>query len=124
MATKTWIIYKTDGLSAPGWEDRKLQPSGALTSILAEEHNYSGVMPQIGHRVREYTNLANPGDGITHGKDGDWLVCKTELLSSPDSPLKVLVCTCQFQPLDSQWEVIRRGEPIDEAVLVSAVNEN
>jgi hypothetical protein len=52
--TNAWIIYKADSLSAPGWEDRALQPSGALTSILAEEHDYSGTLPTVGERVREY----------------------------------------------------------------------
>ena len=124
MATKTWIIYKTDGLSAPGWEERKLQPSGALTSILAEEHDYSGVMPQVGDRVREYTNLSNPGDGVSHGKDGDWVVSEIEIFDNPNASFKVLVCVCQFQPIDSPWEVIRRGEPIDESVLASTAQKD
>lgn len=124
MATKTWIIYKTDRLSAPGWEDRKLQPSGALTSILAEEHDYSGVMPQVGDRVREDTNLAKPGNGVTHGKDGDWIVTEIEMFSKPNASFQVLVCVCQFQPIDRPWEMIRRGEPIDESVLTDTVKQD
>lgn len=120
MATKTWILYKTDSLSASGWEDRQLQPSGALTSILAEEHDYSGVMPQVGERVREYTNLSDPGNGITHGKDGDWIVTEVDAFNSPTSPLKIVICTCQFQPIQSEWQEIRRGKPITDEMLASS----
>lgn len=122
MATKSWIVYKTDGLSAYGWEDRILQPSGALTSILAEEHDYSGVMPKVGDRVREYTNLSAPGHGITHGKDGDWVISQVDVFDSPTSSFHVVVCTCQFQPIESEWEVIHRGKPINEAELANTAN--
>lgn len=123
MATNTWIIYRTDSLSASGWENRQLQPSGALTSILAEEHDYSGVMPQVGERVREYTNLSDPGNGITHGKDGDWIVTEVDSFHSPTSPLKIVMCTCQFQPIESEWQEIRRGKPITGEMLASSAKE-
>lgn len=117
---ETWILYKAQKGNSPGWEDRQLQPSGALTSILAEEHDYSGVMPQVGERVREYTNLSDPGNGITHGKDGDWIVTEVDAFNSPTSPLKIVICTCQFQPIESEWEEIRRGKPITNEMLASS----
>ena len=115
--TNAWIIYKADSLSAPGWEDRALQPSGALTSILAEEHDYSGTLPTIGERVREYTNLETPGDGVTHGRDGDWVVADVNTFDSPATDLTIVVCICKFEPSTEHWQPVKRGEPISEAAL-------
>ena len=47
-------------MSAEGWEERKLMPSGGLTEMLTEAWDFSGKLPQIGDRVREYTNLEDP----------------------------------------------------------------
>ena len=113
----TWIIYRADGLSAPGWEERLLQPSGALTSILAEEHDFSGTLPQVGDRVREYTNLADPGHGVTHGKDGDWVVTEVQPFEGTNAPLRIVVCVCRYEPVDEPWQALKRGAPIDQAAL-------
>ena len=67
---ETWIVFKAESLSAHGWEERKLLPSGGLTDILATEWDFSGKLPQVGDRVREYANLQDPGNGVTHGRDG------------------------------------------------------
>lgn len=40
MATK-YLIFRTESDSAEGWRDRKLQPSGRGTSILAEHFDNS-----------------------------------------------------------------------------------
>lgn len=116
---ETWILYKTETGDAHGWFDRKLMPSGSLTDILAEEWDWSGVMPQIGDRIREYANLSDPGNGITHGKDGNWVVVEVDTFNSPTSPLKIVVCTCQFQPVESEWQEIPRGKPITDEMLTS-----
>ena len=122
MATSAaWIIYKTDGLSAPGWEERLLQPSGALTSILAEEHDYSGVMPKVGDRVREYTNLSDPDHGVTHGRDGSWVVSEVQTFAGPDSALKLVVCVCSYQPIEDPWQSLQRGAPIDQKTLANVL---
>ncbi len=117
---ETWIIYKTESGNSLGWENRKLMPSGGLTDILAEEWDWSGAMPQVGERVREYANLSDPGNGITHGKDGNWVVTGVDSFNSPTSPLKIVVCTCQFQPIGSEWQEIRRGKPISDEMLASS----
>lgn len=124
MATncETWIIYKADSSNVPGWETRMLLPSEGLTDILTEEWDWSGELPKVGDRVREYTNLEDPGNGITHGRDGDWIVSKIQRFSSPDTPEQIVVCICQFQSIESQWEAIRRGHSIDEAALASTAN--
>lgn len=122
MATnnETWIIYKAESGNSPGWEDRTLMPSGGLTDILAEEWDWSGVMPQVGERVRDYENLSDPGNGVTHGKDGHWIVTEVNSFNSPTCPLKIVICTCQFQPIESEWEEIRRGKPITDEILASS----
>lgn len=117
---ETWIIYKADSGNSPGWENRMLMPSGGLTDIVAEEWDWSGVMPQVGERVRDYENLSDPGNGVTHGKDGDWIVTKVDSFSSPTSPLNVVICTCQFQPIESDWQEIPRGKPITDEILASS----
>ncbi|MEM6840492.1 MAG: hypothetical protein AAF609_27130 [Cyanobacteria bacterium P01_C01_bin.120] len=116
MATKTWIIYKTVSASAPGWEERRLMPDDAFTSILAEELDWSGNLPTVGDRVRDYTNLSDPGNGVTHGRDGDWFVSKVEQFSSPDTDLQIAVCLCEYQPIDAQWQAVNRGAPVAELI--------
>lgn len=109
MNDEAWVIYKASDPTAYGWETRAL-PSGGLTQILAEEHDWSGQLPQVGDRVRDYENLADPGDGVTHGRDGDWVVTEVQEFSSPASPVKIVVCLCSYQPTEGPWEELRRGE--------------
>lgn len=117
MATnETWIIFKADSANAPGWENRTLS-SGGLTEILAEEWDWSGQLPQVGDRVRDYANLVDPGNGITHGKDGDWVVSEVQEFASPATDMKIVVCVCRYQPVEPQWQEIARGAPINEAML-------
>jgi len=117
---ETWIIYKTEGRDASGWEDRMLMPSEGLTDILAEEWDWSGKLPEVGDRVRDYINLEEPGNGITHGRDGDWVVSKIQRFSSTDTNDRIVVCICDFQPIDNQWEAIPRGKPIDAEMLATS----
>ena len=118
MATnETWIIYKADSASAPGWEERHLAPDGGLTSILSESWDWSGRIPNAGDRVREYANLADPGNGVTHGKDGDWVVSEVQQFTSSDTGIKIVVCVCSYQPIDPEWQELRRGAPITDESL-------
>lgn len=113
---QTWIIYKTDDPDAAEWEDRQLLPSGNLTSILSEEWHYSGTpeIPKAGDRIREYANLKEPGNKVTMGSDGDWEVVRVCQFASFDTDERIVVCYCQYQPIDTQWEELRRGTPVDE----------
>lgn len=113
MATKTWILYKTNDLSAAGWEDRKLMPSGGLTSLLWETIDYSGRLPTPGQRVRNYQQDESTGQ-ITHGKEGDWVVTRVEHFSSFESSDRIIVCYCEHQPIDADWQPINRGMPVDQ----------
>ncbi len=46
---ETWVIYKAADLNAQGWETRSLS-NGGLTQILAEEHDWTDQLPQVGDR--------------------------------------------------------------------------
>jgi|GEM_PF-5398283 len=70
---ETWIVFKADEMSSPGWEARRLMPSGNLMDILWENWDYGGQLPPVGERVRDYAlfGAVEPEDGVTHGRDGD-----------------------------------------------------
>ena len=112
--SKTWIIYKADSMGAEGWEQRKLMPSGSGTDILWENWDHSGKVPQVGDRTREYRNLTEPNNGITHGKDGDWVVTGIEHFSSFDSSDRIVVCYCAYSPIKDDWQQLQRGNPVHE----------
>jgi hypothetical protein len=111
---ETWIVFKIDGMSGAGWESRKLLPSEALTDLLAEQWDYSGDLPNVGDRVREYANLSDPGHGVTHGKDSDWVVSRVQHFSSFDTNSRIVVCYCDYQPIVSDWQELRRGNSVTE----------
>ena len=90
--SETWIVFKADGMSAQRWEERVLMPSEAVTDILAEEWDSSGKLPQLGDRVREYTNPEDPDNGISHGRDGDWVVTHIHQFSSFDVDQRIVLC--------------------------------
>jgi len=106
---QTWIIYKSDDPDGAGWEDRQLLPSGSLTSILSE----------VGDRFREYANVKDPGNGVTHGRDGNWIVVRVCQFASFDTDERIVVCYCQYEPIDAQWQELRRGASVDEILEAS-----
>lgn len=112
--TKTWIVYKAESMDAEGWEQRRLMPSNAGTEILWENWDFSGKMPQIGDRTRDYENLTDPGNGVTHGKDGDWVVNRIEHFSSFDTSDRIVVCYCTYSPINANWQSLRQGKPVHE----------
>ena len=108
MTSEIWIIYQTLG-DAHGWENRQLMPDGDLTDILAEELNFSRELPEVGDRIRDYANLADPGNGVTHSRDGDWQVAGVQQFSSFDTQNRIVVCHCEYAPINAQWEALQRG---------------
>jgi hypothetical protein len=119
--SETWIVYKADSMSDQGWEDRQLMPGGGLTDILEENWDWGNhPLPEIGSRTRDYTNLADPGNGVTHGKDGDWVVNRIQQFLDPDSGDRVVICYCDYQPITPQWQELRRGAPVDEMLAALA----
>lgn len=123
MSSETWIVFKAETMDAPGWESRLLMPSESLTDLLAEEWDAATIprIPQIGDRVREYVNLADPSHGVTHGRDGDWIVTRIHHFSSFDTDQKIVVCYCAYQPVPAQWQELQRGAPVAD-MMNTAVN--
>ena len=109
MKSETWIVFKTETPSDEGWEDRKLMPSGNGTNILWENWDCSGKLPAVGDRIRDYTNLSDPDNGITHGRDGSWVVSRVQHFSSFDTDERVVICYCQFQPIEAPWQPLEKG---------------
>lgn len=113
--SETWIVFKAETMSAHGWEKRQLLPSEAITDILCEEWDSSGQLPKVGSRIREYANLDNPEHGgITHGRDGDWVVTHIHQFSSFDTDQRIMVCYCTYQPVTPDWGKLQRGAPVAE----------
>ena len=112
--TKTLIIYKADSLDAHGWEERLLHPSGNLTDTLAEEIDFSGRLPQVGERVREYAELDNPAGESVHGRDSDWFVSRIEQFSSFDTDTRIMLCYCTYSSVETNWQPLNRGKPVAE----------
>ena len=110
---ETWIIYKPETMDAPDWEKRQLMPSGSLTDILGENWDFSGELPQVGDRLREYLQDNDTGN-VTHGKNGDWVVTRIHQFSSLEAEMRIVVCYCHFQPIETQWKPLQRGRPVDE----------
>jgi hypothetical protein len=32
--------------------------------------------------------------------------------NSPDTDMKLVICVCSYQPIEAQWQELRRGAPI------------
>jgi hypothetical protein len=110
---KRLIVFKTESLSSPGWEDRSLSHTGALTSILAEHYDYSSKpLPQTGDRLRhfaQFTESKEPKSPAvsTHVRWGDWEVSHVEEYSPkmPNAEYDCLaVCYCRYSPIESEWK--------------------
>lgn len=116
MAKKIWIVYKAETMSAPGWEERQLMPRGGLTDILWENWSWeeNPILPQPGDRIRDYDNVSDSGNGVTHGKDGDWIVTGVHQFSSFDTDLRIVLCYCSFQPITSDWEALQQGDSVNQ----------
>ena len=116
MAKKIWMVYKTESMRAPGWEQRQLMPRGSLTNILWENWTWeeNPEIPQVGDKTRDYKNLSDPGNGVTHGKDGDWVVTRVQQFFASDTEERIVVCYCSYQPVTSDWEALQRGESVNQ----------
>jgi hypothetical protein len=109
---KKYIIFRAEG-SAESWKERKLEPSGALTRILAERLDCSDKpLPEPGYRPAEFVRveqLHNPsvhGDS-THYRTGDWEVVQVHSYT-PDIPIPhggdydlIAICICRYNPVNA-----------------------
>ena len=91
-----------------------------LTDILWENWDMSGKFPQVGDRVREYTDNEDSGS-TTHGRDGDWIVTSIHQFSSFDTDRRIMVCYCSDQPLAPNWEKLQRGGNVAEMLQPTKV---
>jgi hypothetical protein len=112
--SKTWIVYKSEVPSAPGWEERLLMPRQSFTDILWEIWTGAKdpILPKVGSRTRDYKSI--DGGFTTHGKDGDWVVARTEIFTNPDSDTRIVIAYCVYDPLEENWTQLRRGKPVEE----------
>ena len=120
MTVETWIVYKTENMSDPGWEERMLMPRNSLTNIL--EENWSSQenpkLPKPGDRTHAYKSESDDGD-ITHTREGDWVVTRVERFASFDTSMRIVVCYCRYEPIQPEWKEVRRGASANE--LLDAV---
>lgn len=108
-----YIIFKTESMSASGWEERQLAHTGAFTNILAEHYDSSNSpLPEPGYRLREYhrieqfTNPQFPG-ASTHSRVGDWEVTRVEEYTPeiPHSDFETIaICYCRYSPVVTPLE--------------------
>lgn len=111
MTEQTWIVYRAESMSAEGWEERKLMPSGNGTDILWENWSYSNHLPTVGSRTREFKHSEGQ---FTHSREGDWVVQKIEQFSSPETAMRIVICWCGYQPIACDWQPLQRGRPVHE----------
>ena len=110
------VLFKTHKLGAHGWRERKLEPLGGLTDILAQEISYSGdADPEVGDRLTEILDSTQSDDSKVYGRDGDWVISRIQVFQDQeDSGDRVIVCYCEYHPVAPEWEEISRGAPADE----------
>jgi len=105
---RKYIIFKTESMSASGWESRVLAHTQAITDILCEHYDSSeGPLPQPGDRPLEFYSIDGFGDlqfadADTHYRAGDWEVTAVEEYptSTPKSRFEMLViCYCKYAPI-------------------------
>ena len=112
---RIWVIYKADSGNAQGWEERLLMPSGHLTSILREASHYSGGknLPKTGDQVVEFSS--------GQWRKSDWVISEVKHFSSDETEEKIVVCYCEYQPIQSEWHEVKRGKPVSE--MLAALSE-
>lgn len=118
--SETWIIFHAEP-NQPGWEERKL-PMGGLTDILNEQWDYSGRIPEVGERFRQFLRIEEFVEpqypqSSTHSREGDWVVTRIERYPSGNadcSKREIVLCYCKFEPVLSALEPMGRGEPVAE----------
>ena len=111
MATEqgTWTIFKANESSAPGWKERKLMPNGGLTKILREAHHSRSddqYLPKVGDRVEEFRKGQH--------RPSNWVVKSVKRFTSPDTEEKIVVCYCDYMPVEAEWQEVKRGKPVSE----------
>jgi hypothetical protein len=114
-----YIIFKTESMSAEGWDERMLARTEALTSVLAEHYDETdSPLPAPGYRLREYHRIDRFADAqfpgaSTHSRIGDWEVTRIEEYT-PEFPTAnfaaIVICYCRYSPVTSSLEPLPKIE--------------
>jgi hypothetical protein len=80
--------------------------------------NVTGLTHRLKSEIASLSSstLEDPGNGITHGRDGDWLVSDVETFTSKRDSTQIVVCYCTYAPITPQWEAIERGASVEDLV--------
>lgn len=107
-----YIIFRTEG-EDPQWEERKLQPSGSLTWIIAEhwDSRPNASIPEPGYRPDIFIKVddSDPLGGNTHYKKSDWEVTRVETYpcENPGSQYDtIVICYCQYNPINAPLKMM------------------
>lgn len=108
----TLRIYRTDG-AQPGWEKR-FDSIGSGTYLLHEEMDYSSnrTILKIGDLLGESKRFP---DGEIYHRQSDWAIVKVQRYPAVGEDCdwdEIVLCYCQFEPIESQWERVQTLEEI------------
>ena len=116
---RKYIIFRADWREEEGAQKRLLAHTGACTDILSEHFDSSNrAIPQPGYRVPEFHNVPAfdnpefPGTS-THWCRGNWEVVRVEEypMGTSESEFEmVVICYCQYAPIQAQLKPIKRME--------------
>jgi hypothetical protein len=124
---RKYLIFRADWREENGAEHRQFAHTGACTDILAEHFDSSNKpIPEVGYRVPEFHNVQAfedarfPGTS-THWCPGNWQVVRVEQYPTgmSDSEFEmVVICYCQYAPIQSELKPI---QPIELPQSVETV---
>lgn len=106
---RKYIIFKAEA-DQPGWKQRKLEHTQALTDIFAEYFDSSDApLPEPGYRPTEFIRvdtLHNPEEHgySTHYRQGDWEVTRVETYTPEVSIGEfelIAICYCKYTPINA-----------------------
>jgi hypothetical protein len=111
MKMRKYIIFQADKRQ-PGWKDRKLQHTQALTWILQENWDSSDKpIPEVGDRPIEFVRVEQLHDSNQHGysthyRQSDWEVVRVETyeheMGKPYAEYDtIVICYCQYVPINA-----------------------
>lgn len=124
----TWILFvleigQSDQLPRTVRNQLRLG-FGGLSNLIAEHWSYrdGDRAPKTGDHLRQYTHLETPGEGISHGRDGDWQV--THCITYPGELgsgefREIVLAYCQYAPIDPEWQKLNLGAPLAELETAS-----
>ncbi|HAG85490.1 MAG TPA: hypothetical protein DD379_10785 [Cyanobacteria bacterium UBA11162] len=114
---RKYIIFRADWRETYGVDERKLSHTGGLTDILAEYFDSSGKpYPEPGYRPIQFVRVEESidpcfPDSYTHSRVGDWKVVRVEEYESKTSGADfntIVVCYCQYDPIETSLYPIQR----------------